>query len=185
MRHEDPGPHPTPTPHYILLNVWCACSNRFICVCVRRTQALACSHTMTTSHADTQADTNTQAFIFQPAITTSNRNSSVPSLCFADTLNSAKASHIHRVAGHEFSIAHYTGKLTYDARDLADKNRDFMPPEMVSVLCRDARARALNFEHNMRTLCAILLFLQKVFEEIAFFFWCVLSNHKQFNLIRV
>lgn len=51
---------------------------------------------------------------------------------FVDSINTAKFSHIHRVSGHEFSVAHYTGKLTYDARDLADKNRDFLPPEMVS-----------------------------------------------------
>lgn len=48
-----------------------------------------------------------------------------------DSLNTKKSTHIQRVSGHEFSIAHYTGKLTYDARDLADKNRDFLPPEMV------------------------------------------------------
>lgn len=28
-------------------------------------------------------------------------------------------------------MAHYTGKVTYDVRDMADKNRDFLPPEMV------------------------------------------------------
>lgn len=31
-------------------------------------------------------------------------------------------------------MAHYTGKVTYDARDLGDKNRDFLPPEMVETL---------------------------------------------------
>lgn len=40
---------------------------------------------------------------------------------------------MQRVSGHEFSVAHYTGKVTYDCRDMADKNRDFLPPEMVSV----------------------------------------------------
>lgn len=39
-----------------------------------------------------------------------------------------------RVSGHEFSVAHYTGKITYDARELSDKNRDFVPPEMVSAI---------------------------------------------------
>lgn len=52
---------------------------------------------------------------------------------FLDSLNTKKSTHIQRVSGHEFSIAHYTGKLTYDARDLADKNRDFLPPEMVTT----------------------------------------------------
>lgn len=31
-------------------------------------------------------------------------------------------------------MAHYTGKVTYDVRDLGDKNRDFLPPEMVETL---------------------------------------------------
>lgn len=30
-------------------------------------------------------------------------------------------------------MAHYTGKVTYDARDMSDKNRDFVPPEMVNI----------------------------------------------------
>lgn len=58
------------------------------------------------------------------------------SLCvclnISDSINSKKSAHIQRISAHEFSVAHYTGKITYDARDLADKNRDFLPPEMVS-----------------------------------------------------
>lgn len=49
----------------------------------------------------------------------------------ADAICKNKNSYVQRVSGHEFSVAHYTGKLTYDARDMADKNRDFVPPEMV------------------------------------------------------
>lgn len=41
---------------------------------------------------------------------------------------------MQRVSKHEFSIAHYTGKVTYDSRDMPDKNRDFVPPEMVETL---------------------------------------------------
>ncbi|KAJ6649151.1 Neither inactivation nor afterpotential protein C, partial [Pseudolycoriella hygida] len=50
------------------------------------------------------------------------------------SINSKKSAHIQRISGHEFSVAHYTGKITYDARDLADKNRDFLPPEMVETM---------------------------------------------------
>ncbi|CAG9567458.1 unnamed protein product [Danaus chrysippus] len=35
---------------------------------------------------------------------------------------------------HEFSIAHYTGKVNYDAREMADKNKDFLPPEMIETM---------------------------------------------------
>ena len=35
---------------------------------------------------------------------------------------------------HELSVAHYTGKVTYDMREMVDKNRDFLPPEMIDTL---------------------------------------------------
>lgn len=33
-----------------------------------------------------------------------------------------------------FTVAHYTGKVTYDVRAMAAKNRDFLPPEMIETL---------------------------------------------------
>lgn len=53
---------------------------------------------------------------------------------FTDTIANKKNTHIHRASRHEFSVAHYTGKVTYDVRDMTDKNRDFVPPEMVKHL---------------------------------------------------
>lgn len=53
---------------------------------------------------------------------------------FSDTINDKKNAHIQRASKHEFSVAHYTGKITYDAREMADRNRDFVPPEMVETL---------------------------------------------------
>lgn len=38
---------------------------------------------------------------------------------------------MQRASGHEFSVAHFAGKVTYDVRNMVDKNRDFLPPEMV------------------------------------------------------
>lgn len=34
----------------------------------------------------------------------------------------------------EFSIAHYTGKVSYDAKEMPDRNRDFVPPEIIETL---------------------------------------------------
>ncbi|XP_055680754.1 neither inactivation nor afterpotential protein C isoform X2 [Lutzomyia longipalpis] len=55
-----------------------------------------------------------------------------------DTITSAINVHgrqfIRRVTPHEFSVAHYTGRVTYDARDFPAKNRDFVPPEMLDTL---------------------------------------------------
>lgn len=53
-------------------------------------------------------------------------------LCFtSDTISGKKNSYVQRVSAHEFSVAHYTGKVTYDVRFMSEKNRDFLPPEMV------------------------------------------------------
>ncbi|RLU25647.1 hypothetical protein DMN91_001804 [Ooceraea biroi] len=42
--------------------------------------------------------------------------------------------HVKPVSSHEFTIAHYTGKLIYDASEMIIKNRDFVPPEMIGTL---------------------------------------------------
>lgn len=36
----------------------------------------------------------------------------------------------------DFCVAHYTGKVSYDTNDITEKNRDFLPPEMVETLRR-------------------------------------------------
>ncbi|XP_318814.5 neither inactivation nor afterpotential protein C [Anopheles gambiae] len=51
-----------------------------------------------------------------------------------DSIHTNKSPFIKRASGHEFTVAHYTGRITYDARDMPDKNRDFIPPEMVETL---------------------------------------------------
>ncbi|XP_026756966.2 neither inactivation nor afterpotential protein C [Galleria mellonella] len=45
-----------------------------------------------------------------------------------------KGPYIRLSGSHEFSVAHYTGKINYDAREMADKNKDFLPPEMIETL---------------------------------------------------
>ncbi|XP_014478601.1 PREDICTED: neither inactivation nor afterpotential protein C isoform X2 [Dinoponera quadriceps] len=42
--------------------------------------------------------------------------------------------YVKPVGSHEFTVAHYTGKLVYDAREIASKNRDFVPPEMIGMM---------------------------------------------------
>ncbi|XP_011875420.1 PREDICTED: neither inactivation nor afterpotential protein C isoform X2 [Vollenhovia emeryi] len=42
--------------------------------------------------------------------------------------------HVKPVSSHEFTVAHYTGKLIYDASEIATKNRDFIPPEMIGTM---------------------------------------------------
>ncbi|XP_076177941.1 STKc_myosinIII_N_like and MYSc_Myo21 domain-containing protein ninaC [Ptiloglossa arizonensis] len=42
--------------------------------------------------------------------------------------------YVRSVSSHEFTVAHYTGKLIYDASEISEKNRDFVPPEMIETL---------------------------------------------------
>lgn len=49
-------------------------------------------------------------------------------------ISTKKMQYVKRVNNHDFSVAHYTGKITYDSRDFLDKNREFLPPEMVETL---------------------------------------------------
>lgn len=42
--------------------------------------------------------------------------------------------YVRPVSTHEFTVAHYTGKLVYDASEIAEKNRDFVPPETIETL---------------------------------------------------
>jgi myosin III len=51
-----------------------------------------------------------------------------------ESVNNRKSPYVQRFSAHEFTIAHYTGKVQYDSRDLIEKNRDFLPPEMVETL---------------------------------------------------
>ncbi|XP_054006011.1 neither inactivation nor afterpotential protein C isoform X2 [Hylaeus anthracinus] len=41
--------------------------------------------------------------------------------------------YVKAASSHEFTVAHYTGKLIYDSSEIAEKNRDFVPPEMVET----------------------------------------------------
>ncbi|KPJ11874.1 Neither inactivation nor afterpotential protein C [Papilio machaon] len=47
---------------------------------------------------------------------------------------SSKGPYVKLSGSHEFSVAHYTGKVNYDAREMADKNKDFLPPEMIETM---------------------------------------------------
>lgn len=49
-------------------------------------------------------------------------------------ISTKKMQYVLRASNNEFSVAHYTGKINYDARDIPEKNREFVPPEMVETM---------------------------------------------------
>lgn len=51
-----------------------------------------------------------------------------------DTVGSRKTPYLQRYSSHEFTVAHFSGKIIYDTRDFVEKNRDFQPLEMIETL---------------------------------------------------
>lgn len=51
-----------------------------------------------------------------------------------EAINTRRSPFVQRYSSYEFIVAHYTGRVTYDARDLVEKNRDFIPPEMLETM---------------------------------------------------
>lgn len=47
--------------------------------------------------------------------------------------------HVKPTGSHEFAVAHYAGRLTYDASEIATRNRDFLPPEMIGAMRLSSR----------------------------------------------
>uniref|UniRef100_A0A0A9Z196 Neither inactivation nor afterpotential protein C n=1 Tax=Lygus hesperus TaxID=30085 RepID=A0A0A9Z196_LYGHE len=45
-----------------------------------------------------------------------------------------EGNHVKAINEEEFTVAHYTGKVTYNAISMCSKNRDFLPPEMTEVM---------------------------------------------------
>ena len=40
----------------------------------------------------------------------------------------------HKANGLDFTVQHYAGRVTYDAMSFLEKNRNFLPPEVVQLL---------------------------------------------------
>lgn len=51
-----------------------------------------------------------------------------------DSIGNRNSPYVKRQSSHEFTVAHYTGKILYTARDFIEKNRDFLPPEMLETM---------------------------------------------------
>ncbi|GJQ69847.1 putative myosin [Trypoxylus dichotomus] len=51
-----------------------------------------------------------------------------------DSLSTKPNTHIKTVNINEFSIAHFTGKIVYQVKDMGRDNRNFLPPEIIDVL---------------------------------------------------
>lgn len=71
---------------------------------------------------------------------------------FAGTIRtSSKAPYIKLSGSHEFSVTHYTGKVNYDAREMSDKNKDFLPPEMIETMRASVNVILQQFFKNKLT----------------------------------
>lgn len=66
-------------------------------------------------------------------------------ILFSDNLKEQGNNKIVAINNSDFAIAHYTGKVVYNAREMPDRNRDFLPPEIIEVfrLSENAVVRSL------------------------------------------
>ncbi|CAH1130298.1 unnamed protein product [Ceutorhynchus assimilis] len=51
-----------------------------------------------------------------------------------DNLQSQESNRIMITSATEFSVAHYTGIVPYNAKEMPNKNRDFLPPEIIETM---------------------------------------------------
>ncbi|XP_066138034.1 neither inactivation nor afterpotential protein C [Euwallacea fornicatus] len=51
-----------------------------------------------------------------------------------DNLQNQESCRVMITKPMEFAVAHYTGIVSYNVRDMTEKNRDFLPPEIIEVL---------------------------------------------------
>lgn len=60
----------------------------------------------------------------------------------------------------EFSIAHFTGRVSYNSKEMSDKNRDFLPAEVIETLRESANPiiRSLFLNKLDKTGCLVLNF---------------------------
>lgn len=79
------------------------------------------------------------------------------SVC-AESLKKSKSPFCQNAA-NEFSIAHYTGKVTYNAQDLPEKNRDFVPPEV--------RSHHLQWQYSTNFKSMVLFFIKINYIKLA------------------
>lgn len=54
-------------------------------------------------------------------------------LCRIDSLQNKSLKYVKAETRSQFSVNHYTGQVTYDVRDMPEKNKDFLPPELINT----------------------------------------------------
>uniref|UniRef100_A0A1B6LPF4 Neither inactivation nor afterpotential protein C n=1 Tax=Graphocephala atropunctata TaxID=36148 RepID=A0A1B6LPF4_9HEMI len=64
----------------------------------------------------------------------SNKNNQGATFIVEKLQSSPKGPRVKMSSNKEFSVAHYTGKISYDVQDIPNKNRDFLPPEMIETM---------------------------------------------------
>lgn len=55
-------------------------------------------------------------------------------LNIVDNISSKSSNNLEVLNKHEFSIAHYTGRVVYNTKEMPQRNRDFLPPEIIEVM---------------------------------------------------
>lgn len=65
--------------------------------------------------------------------------------------NSSKTPHIKVLSTREFAVAHYTGTVQYSVKEMPERNRDFLPPEVIDVFRMSKHTEIRQFFTNALT----------------------------------
>lgn len=63
----------------------------------------------------------------------------------ADNLYSQDKFRIQIKDNTNFYVAHYTGRVMYDCKKMPEKNRDFLPPEIIETMRRSGNPTISHF----------------------------------------
>jgi myosin heavy subunit len=109
-----------------------------------------------------------------------------------DFIQNVEAKFVGVSGQSEFSVAHYTGQVRYDAKEIPDKNRDFLPPEIIETLrLSDNSIVKLLFTNKLDKTGYLIISLDKddeinkrryKFPSEKIFNQSVLSNQENANL---
>ncbi|XP_023311142.1 neither inactivation nor afterpotential protein C [Anoplophora glabripennis] len=84
----------------------------------------------------------------------------------------------------KFSVTHYTGTVSYNVKDMPEKNRDFLPPEIIDTMRNSQNCAISMFFTNKLEKCGNLYIPMEKAKKIKYAFTEKLSSKNHFSQIK-
>nr|CAH7760761.1 unnamed protein product [Callosobruchus chinensis] len=83
-----------------------------------------------------------------------------------------------------FTVAHYTGKVTYNCSEMSSKNRDFLPPEIIETMrCSENPIVSMLFTNKLDKTGNLILSFEE-FNKSRYNFTSKSSSNRQYSQIK-